>query len=376
MTLRCTHCDAGIEDAVVDRARQIATCGACRRLVDLQPQMTAPATSRPPMREPVSLPAGMTITDDGAALTIRRRWLRRKHLGFLVVLVALAGLVAYRWLSAGFSAPLVVGTIFLTTWHVRLLSMFVNATTVRVTADRIDVRHGPLPSLLFRNRSLAASEIRQLFAAKWGAVYEVGAELKDGSRVSLVRPLVSDEQALFVEQQLEHRLGIVDFEVAGELASGRRLPAEVPAAVSRGSAGALAALPFVIIGTTLVAFFVMTSSDVDGTFEASGPRLGSFTFAPDHCTSGQTRGFFGVELTSRESENTVVRAVRDPVRGALIAIERPDAKPIVLSPEECRSLEVRIDKTSTSINDVWAVEGRAAVDCAELRGEVTFEGCH
>jgi len=325
------------------------------------------------LRQPVSLPEGMAIGEDSAGITIRRWWRRRKHLGILAVLIVLGALVAYRWMNVGYSVPLLIGTIVLGAWYLRLLPMLVNTTTVRVTADRIEVRHGPLPTLLFRNQSIAAAELRQLFAARWAAVYEVGAELNDGRRISLVRPLVSEEQALFVEQQLERRLGIVDVAVTGALESEKRFPTDVPA---RRGVGALALLPIVFVGVALFAFYKITSSEVGGSFTASGPRLGTFSFAPDDCSSGQKRGFFGVELTSSDSPDTLVRAVRDPVRGTLIAVERAGSKPIVLTPEECRSLHVRVDQTSTNINDVWVVEGSATVDCAELRGEITFEGCH
>ena len=69
-----------------------------------------------------------------------------------------------------------------------------------------------MPSILFRDRTVTRAELKQLYAAKWGALYEVGAELNDGSKLSLVRPLVSQEQALLVvEQHIEQHLGIVDF---------------------------------------------------------------------------------------------------------------------------------------------------------------------
>lgn len=86
--------------------------------------------------------------------------------------------------------------------------------------------------------------------------------------------------------------------------------------------------------------------------------------------------FFGVELTAKEAHGTVVRVLRDPVRGTLIVVERGGGKPIVLSPEECTTLQVQVTKTNTSINDVWVVEGSARVDCPELNGSVTFDGCH
>lgn len=330
-------------------------------------------TEAPPrIRDAVPLPAGMTITDDGAALVIVRRWLRAKHLVLLAIIAALDAGLAYLWLTDGFGPWVLIGAVFLTFWNLQLVSMFVNSTTLRVTGDRVDVRQGPLPSLIYRNQSLAAAELKQVFAARWSSLYEVGAELKDGRRVPLMRPLVFEAQAIFVEQQIERRLGIVDFAVEGEVV----LPPGVPAAVSAGGAGALALLPITLIGLGVGLFALMASSTIEGTLEASGERFGRFTFAADDCTSGQTQGFFGVELRSKQAPGLAVRAIRDPVRGTLVVVARGSAQPIVLTPEDCATLEVQITKTNTNINDVWVVEGRARIDCPELKGTVTFDGCH
>lgn len=325
----------------------------------------------PRIREPVPLPAGMAMTDDGGALVIVRRWLRAKHFVLLLVFGALDAGLGYLWLTAGASPWLIIGTLFLASWNLLLLSMFVNSTTLRVTADRVEVRQGPLPSL-YGNASLAAADIEQVFAARWGSAFEVGAQVKGGTRVPLMRPLLSEAQAIFVEQRIEHRLGIVDFAVEGELG----VPASVPAPVSKGSGGALAALPLVIIGLAVGGFFLASSSTIAGTLEASGERLGTFTFAADACASGQPHSYFGVELTSQASPGVKVRVLRDPVRGTLVVVERGGGKPIVLSPEECTALDVQIIQSSTRINGVWSLEGSARADCPDLKGSVTFDGCH
>ncbi len=329
-------------------------------------------TDAPPrLREPVPLPAGMTMTDDGAALVIVRRWLRPKHFVLLLVFGAVDAGLGYLWLTSGASPWLVIGTLFATSWNLLLLSMFVNSTTLRATADRIEVTHGPLPSL-YSTASLAVADVQQLFAGRYGSAFEVGALQKDGQRVPLMRPLVTEAQAVFVEQRIEHRLGIVDFAVDGELGT----PPGVPAAVSKGGGGALAALPLVIIGLAVGGFFLASSSTLEGTLVASGDRLGAFTFAADACSSGQPRGYFGVELTAQGTPGTVLRAIRDPVRGTLLVFERNGGQPLVLSPENCTTLDVQISQTNTRINGVWVMEGRAHADCAELKGSVTFSGCH
>ncbi len=371
MSLACPHCQSSIDDAAVDRTREIATCGSCGRIVDLQQPVAAEA-EKPRMRDPVELPAGMVLTDDVEALIIGRRWLRAKHFVLLAILGGLSAYVAYLWNDGGFSPLLALGTLILVSWDLRLLGMFINTTTIRATHAQVDVRHGPVPSLMFKNQSVPAADIRQLFAAKWGPVFEVGAEMNDGRRIPLVRPVVSEEQAIFVEQRLEQRLGLVDFEVPGELG----VLTSVPAPVSTGAGGALVALPLLIVPAGFLIFAAASASSVEGTLEGSGERIGAMTFAADDCSSGETRGFFGVELRSSTSPGTVIRPMRDPVRGVLIAVDRGGDSPVVLTPQDCTTLNVHVERTNTNINDVWGVRGHAHAECDELRGRVTFDGCY
>ena len=377
MSLHCTHCQSAIE--VFDEARQIATCPSCSQIVDLQPQMAGTAR----MRAPVELPQGMTMRRwwDGPRdpsnpgnLEIKRRWLRSKHFMFLLIVTAATAFVAHGWTQvAEASAFLIIATIVVVSWDLRLLQMFVNATTITVTGDRVRVRNGPMPSLLFKSHDVSASQLKQLYATKWGSVFEVGAELQDGSRMSLIRPLVTEEQALYVEQTLENQLGIVDFEVEGELEAAN-LPGGTPAPVSSGAGGAIAVVP-IIVGIALFAAFSAFSSSLEGSLKMSG-ELGDTTFTPDGCESGQLNGFFGAQLTSEASSSTIVRAIKDPAKGTMIAVEQGGKKPVVFTPEQCKKLEVNVRRTNTSVNEVWVVEGHTSADCPGLQGTVKFDGCH
>ena len=53
-----------------------------------------------------------------------------------------------------------------------------------------------------RPQVLSREEIARLYARPFGSQFEIAAERSSGERVSLVRPLVSVDQARFVEQQL------------------------------------------------------------------------------------------------------------------------------------------------------------------------------
>lgn len=392
MSFVCTHCQAPIADASVDRAREIATCGACARLVDLRSPaatLARPASAAPPqrLRAPVALPAGMAIRAEAAndgflaprppEIVIERRWLRGKHYVLLAIFLALSSGAALLWAREGLGAWLVIGTIVLASWNYNLLTMFVNRTVIRAGRDSVDVKHGPLPSVFFRPQSVPTRSVRQLFAAGQGGRFLVKAKLADGGETTLVWPLISAEQAIFIEQQLEHALGLVDYEVAGEL--GASLPAAVGAPGGKaGSGGAvLALLVPALVGGILLLFFVMSASEVTGSFTAKG-KAGAWTFTPDDCRSGQLSGFSGVELSSSADPDRVIRLSRDAVRGNLVIVDaRGASRPtLVLEAAACERLDMNVDRTSTSINDVWVVEGKATIACGDLAGEVTFAGCH
>jgi hypothetical protein len=197
----------------------------------------------------------MEMSRGPSGLVITRRWLRGKHFVMLAVLMPLTAALAWAWQSSGFQVWMGFAAFFLTSWDFMLVSMFVNSTTITVGEREIDVRHGPMPSLLYRPQRVPVADVEQLFAAPFGALFEVGVVLRDKTRLPLVRPVVSEEQALFVEQQIEQRLGLTDVEVAGELGSALPLPAPVEAAVKPGTGGALVLLPVLAIPAILMLVF-------------------------------------------------------------------------------------------------------------------------
>jgi hypothetical protein len=95
----------------------------------------------------------------------------------------------------------------------------VNSTRIAVEGGILTVRHGPLPWP--GNRSLPVADLQQLFCeevvgSKGSRSYRLNAVLKTGKKLRLVTALKEPDQALYLEQLLETRLGIVDVAVAGE----------------------------------------------------------------------------------------------------------------------------------------------------------------
>ncbi len=123
--------------------------------------------------------------------------------------------------------------------------------------------------------------------------------------------------------------------------------------------------------------FFLTSSDIEGSLRTSG-RLGDVTFIPDHCESGQTLGFFGVELTSESQPGKRIRLLRDALKGSMVTVEAAGtSQPLaVLGAADCSQIDVNVRKTNTIVNSIYVVEGQASIECPELAGTIQFGGCH
>jgi hypothetical protein len=332
--------------------------------------MNAP---RPDVSSP---PQGLSVSrgrsPDAFALT--RRWARPKH----ALLVAIAGgAAAYlvpRWIdvaegAAEVTSTLVLGSVFAFGFTFNALSALVRRTTIAVDSRHVHVNHGALPSLTFPRTAVARDGVVDFEARPWGPRYEVVSVDAEGTRTRLVRPLITSEQAEYVRDALRNAWALPAGEVLPEVEDAAQ------AAVRAGGSGGLAALPILLIALLLAVFFFMTSTDVEGS-ATIGEGAEAVRFIPTDCRSGVPRGFFGVELTGDALPGTVVRVVRDPVRGSMVALERGGGTPRVFGPDACTTLNLNVEQTSTNVNDVWVLRGSARAACEGLEMDVRFDGCH
>jgi hypothetical protein len=376
--VHCGSCQAVVGPANIDVQRELATCTRCGRLTDLRqapaPAPTSQEPAKPRARRPVQLPFGMSMTTLPDRLVIRRRWLRKKHWFLLCIIGSAGAYVAYLWTTLEPSVWLVLGTLFVLSWNYNLAAMFVNSTVISAAGDGVSVEHGPLPSLFARNAAVEKSQLEQLYGTTFGSGFAVEAKLKQGPPVRLVAPLITAEQAIFVEQTLERTLGLVDFAVEGELgAVAADVDGKQPAGARSGAV--LAVVLPLFIAAILGLFVFVSSTDVSGRLQAAG-ALGDWAFEPDDCDSGQLEGFAGVILKSSKMKGREVRVVKDPVRGNLVVVASSGTPNHVISSETCPGLVLNVRRDNTSINEVWKQDGNVKLDCQELTGSVTFEGCH
>lgn len=170
-------------------------------------------------------------------------------------------------------------------------------------------------------------------------------------------------------------------------AAAVRPPGVVAASPDRGRTLLLVVrvVPLVVIFAGLVAAILLlraTSARVDGTVTASGPRLGSWTMPVHACRSGQTKGFFGVDLWESQDDPRDVRLIRDPVAGTVVNVNEPapSTKAVQFREGSCKVLDAVVEQRNSSVNDVVNVRGHLVMDCTEggdhVEGRATFENCH
>ena len=226
MSQSCPQCNALISTEEASSERRLNTCPACHTLFQVDPEQP-PAG---PVWPELVLPKGVTVKSSADELHIVYRWFGTKHIiagitglfmGSVVFFIAADDIKTlfiflvcpHSWFSVGFIYYALTG--------------FFNSTTIRATPNHLHVSHGPLP--LWGKKQLSPQTIEQLYIKEKKRknknsttyTYQVRVQVKDGKDKLLVKELDTPLQALYLEQELEHYLGIEDRPVPGEFS---RLP--------------------------------------------------------------------------------------------------------------------------------------------------------
>lgn len=144
------------------------------------------------------IPDGLEVQQEYGSLKISYSWFSWKKAGaygFLIVPFLVIAVPYY--MQNGFQAPdtflklVLMLALPLATLYAfyELLATMINTTSVEVSRERVSIHHGPLPHR--GNRSLACTEIDQLFVTEWEhksdqpASYELAVNLKGGRRLVL-----------------------------------------------------------------------------------------------------------------------------------------------------------------------------------------------
>jgi hypothetical protein len=205
----------------------VAKCRRCDSLVDLRTFLSS--TDGPSHRlasdsGPAVTPPGYIVDDSGQGLRIIRRWFHPVLYLLLFFCIAWDSFLVF-WYSMAFrnNAPWIV--IVFPIAHLAVgvgltyytIAGFFNRTTITIEGDEISVRHGPVPWM--GNVRVPIDDLAQI---RWernkqlnrnGGVsftYRVKGVTRGGASITLISALTDRNQAVFIQQQIEGRLGLRD----------------------------------------------------------------------------------------------------------------------------------------------------------------------
>jgi hypothetical protein len=219
----------------IDLAKGVARCVQCGTVFDLAgrkgPELgVTQLPVRPAPRVP--MPKKFKVEEEPGLLRISWRW-------FSPVLILLTFFclfwdsVLVLWYTlAIFARDTPIFFLVFPILHVmvgvgltyRVIAGYFNTTRVEVTRRSLSIVHGPLPWK--GNHTLEASGLKQLYCKQNVSkgkndsetiTYELKALTRDGQTLTLLDGLEEAQQALYLEDQLERRLGIENVPVPGEL---------------------------------------------------------------------------------------------------------------------------------------------------------------
>lgn len=233
----CKACRLPIKPQDINLEMAIAKCAACGEVFSILDGLEGDNTiPQMPVALPVPKPKRFVVEEFGSELTIRYRWFTPSL--FLLVLfclfwdafmatwygiaitMILSGEIA-GWFMALFGLLHLAVGIGITYWT---LASFINRTEIQVSGGDLTVWHGPIRCGSVQR--IPTSDIKQLYCcdrmrtgrgSQFSNIYELNALKLDGSKVTLLGGLVEPEEALFLEERLEQRLGIPPQPVPGEL---------------------------------------------------------------------------------------------------------------------------------------------------------------
>jgi len=130
-------------------------------------------------------------------------------------------------------------------------------------------------------------------------------------------------------------------------------------------------------------------SKTEGNLVSKGEPVGTFTFTPDACRSGQRMQFYGAVILGKDQHSGAVVVIEDALKGKIVKIEVPGScqppdyekcKEVIIDPAACNVYDMAVKRTSTVVNDIRLVDGHLRLNCGfkeggNLQANLTFENC-
>ena len=223
--VRCNVCNANnvARQCVYNPTKNIFHCEYCGSYDFLKTDATGYFK-----RLEIPKPKGFSVQRHNGELEITRDWFGLAIIGltffclfwngFMAVWYGIA-IIQQVWMMA--ACGTVHGLVGLGLGY-SVLAGWLNQTFIKVNKSSIKVTSGPIP--VPGNKILKTTDIIQLYSKErvsrgesTSASYEVHAVTHDNQDETLITGLADSAQALFIEQQIERALGIMDQSVRGEL---------------------------------------------------------------------------------------------------------------------------------------------------------------
>ncbi len=216
----------------MDRERGLARCPHCDTVVELDFSRPKPQRREWWERDPVPMPSGFEVVHDAGKMQISWSWFRLQTLVWFAFLVG--------WFVIGFGAWVVpragqapgidpselpfaaiAGIIGVVMAYITLAG-FLNTTVILATHAGLEIQHGPLPwpgngHVDCIHQLFTKERVRRSRRGGTRYSYELHALTSNGDQRRVVGRLTEAAQALWLEQQLEERLGIRDRPIEGEV---------------------------------------------------------------------------------------------------------------------------------------------------------------
>lgn len=247
MQIICPYCFQEVAANELNVQQMVGKCGTCHKLfsfrgqVENREKIVQHRQSRlSPQPFGLPRPKTMTMTNNGLELLLRWRWFRPYvfhliprtlfWLGLVLLLMApmfifpftpLREKTAQTTADFGCFPILLIPHLVIGIWYLYYICcLFINQTSVQVRQGDVVVRHFPLP---WRgNIAVPTHQIEQLYVRENRGrkrndeiTYDIRYIDRNNCHAPLVTKLSSAEQALYVEQEVERFLGIIDRPVRG-----------------------------------------------------------------------------------------------------------------------------------------------------------------
>lgn len=228
--INCIDCNTPVRAEDINLQTNIAKCQNCHSVFGFEAQLKNAPKNRPE----IAMPENVEVLHLQNELDINFSWWTPEKKpnflifftcfwNFIVGIFVLVALVTGEWLMlAGISIHLTIGLGL----AYYLLCKYFNKTVFRVTRNYLTTQHKPLWIPFYKTHDIPVDEIEQLYAKEYVAAtqnkqpvyaYAVYLLTTGGKDIKIIKGLDTPEQALYIEQEVEKFLGLVDRKVRGEL---------------------------------------------------------------------------------------------------------------------------------------------------------------